>query len=175
MSRRPRPVSAPVLTHTQWIRVSITGLLIAIGALVAQVIGEDAYDAAVGTTMLLVTISVLHVVAALAVRDEYGTIFSRESVPGASQLRLYGLTILLAVLVTEIGFLQRIFDTVSLSFNQWLICLVLALVLLAYEEAAKYWLRRQMAKATPAASASSGLTIVTGQGTDTESSIPRAA
>jgi len=143
MSRRPRMLSAPVLTRTQWIRLSLTGLVCAVCALLARVIGEDAYDAAVGATMLLVTVSLAHVVIALSVRDEYDTIFSRDSIPAAPQLRLYGVTILLAVLVTEIGFLQRIFDTVGLSLNQWLICTGLALVLLAYEEAAKIVLRQR--------------------------------
>jgi Ca2+-transporting ATPase len=143
MSRRPRPVSAPVLTRTQWIRVAVTGLLSAICALIARVVGEDAYDAAIGATMLLVTISLLHVVVALSVRSEFGTIFSRDSLPGAPQLRLYSLTILLTVLVTELGFLQRIFDTVDLTLDQWLICLGLALLLLIYEEVAKFVLRMQ--------------------------------
>ena len=150
MSRRPRPLSAPVLTNTQWIRVSISGLICAVCALVAHVIGEGAYDLAVGATMLLVTISLLHIVIALSVRDEYGTMFNRESMPAGPQLRLYGVTLLLTLLVTEIGFLQRIFDTVGLSLNQWLICLGLALVLLAYEEGAKFVLRQRSEKAAAA-------------------------
>jgi Ca2+-transporting ATPase len=143
MSRRPRPISAPVLTRAQWTRIAITGLLSAVLALMARVIGEDAYGDAVGATMLLVTISLLHVVIALSVRDEYGTMFSRESLVGGRQLRLYGLTILLVLLVTEISLLQRIFDTVALTLDQWLICLTLAAVLLAYEEASKFVLRQR--------------------------------
>ena len=143
MSRRPRALSAPVLTRTQWIRLSISGFVCAICALLAYVVGEDAYDVAVAATMLLVTISLLHIVIALSVRDEYKTIFSRDSMPAGPQLRLYGVTLLLTLLVTEIGFLQRIFATVGLSLNQWLICLTLSLVLLAYEEGAKFILRRR--------------------------------
>jgi Ca2+-transporting ATPase len=142
MGRKPRRISAPVLTRTQWIRITITGLLSAVLALAARVIGEDSYTDAIGATMLLVTVSLAHIVIALSVRDEFGTIFSRDSLPGGRQMRLYGLTLLLIVLVTELGFLQRIVDTVELSTNQWLICLGLALVLLAYEETAKFVLRR---------------------------------
>ena len=144
MSRKPRAVTSPVLTRTQWTRVVITGLLSAVCALLGRVIGEDAYDEAVGATMLLVTLSLLHVVIALSVRDEYGTIFNRASLPGAPQLRLYGVTLLLALLVTEMGLLQRIFDTVELSLDQWLICLGLAAILLVYEEASKYVLRSRL-------------------------------
>jgi Ca2+-transporting ATPase len=122
-------------------------------------LGEDSYDAIVGATMLLTTLSLLHVVAALSARDEHGTIFSRENIPGGSQLRLYGLALILTVLVTEIGFFQRIFVTTSLTGNQWLVCIVFALVLLAVEEAAKFVLARRgdeaqsMADPTPGDSA----------------------
>jgi hypothetical protein len=51
--------------------------------------------------------------------------------------------LLLVVLVFEIGFLQRIGDPAELSTDEWLICLGLALVLLAYEEVAKFFLRGQ--------------------------------
>jgi Ca2+-transporting ATPase len=143
MSRRPRRVSAPVLDRTQWIRVTVTGLIMAACALAARVIGEDAYDAAVGGTMLLTTLSISHVVAGFSARDEFGTIFRRDSLPRPPQLRLYGLCLLLTLLVTEVGILQRIFGTVSLTLDQGLICLGLSLILLTYEEAAKYFLRHR--------------------------------
>ncbi len=144
MARSPRPVSAPVLNRTQWVHVVASGFLMAVLALLARVIGEDSYDAAVGATMLLVALSLLHLVTALSVRDEVGTIFSRATLPGWPQLRLYGLTLLLILLVTEIGVLQRIVGTVSLSGRQWLISIGLALVLLVFEEAVKFVLRRRM-------------------------------
>ncbi len=142
MSRVPRPLSAPVLSRQQWIRLTVTGLVMAGGSLAVRVYGEDRYDAAViGATMLLVTLSLFHVVAGLSVRDDRGTIFSRASWPRWPQLRLYGLALLLTVLVTEVGVLQRIFLTSSLTVNQWLTCAGVAVALLGVEEAVKLALR----------------------------------
>jgi Ca2+-transporting ATPase len=142
MARTPRPVSAPVLSRQQWVRLTVTGLVMAAGSLAVRVWANDYYDQAViAATMLLVTLSLFHVIAGLSVRDEMGTALSRASWPRWPQLRLYGLALLLTVLVTEINFLQRIFLTTSLTVNQWLICAAVALSLLALEEAVKLVLR----------------------------------
>ncbi len=86
----------------------------------------------------------------LGYRDEKGTVFSRASWPRWPQLRLYGLALLLTVLVTEVGFLQRIFLSTSLTVNQWLLCTGVALVLLAVEETAKFVLRGHQGGQAPA-------------------------
>jgi Ca2+-transporting ATPase len=162
MARSPRPMSAPVLTREQWIRLSVTGLLMAVAALVARVIGEESYDEVTGATMLLVALSLMHVVVGLSVRDERETVFKRANLPAWEQLRLYGLVLILTLLVTEIGVLQRIFQTTSLTFNQWSICILLALALLLIEEAVKLYLRSRQgsdaasAQMAEAASPSSG-------------------
>ena len=141
MKRKPRPVSAPVLSRQQWIRLTVTGLIMAVGSLAVRAWAEDEYSIIVGATMLMATLSLYHVVAGLSVREEYGTIFSRDSWPAWPQLRLYGLALILAVLVTEIDLLQRIFLTTSLTVNQWLICAGVALTLLVFEEGVKLYLR----------------------------------
>jgi Ca2+-transporting ATPase len=113
----------------------------AVGSLFIRVLGEDMYDETVGATMLIATLSLCHIVAAFSAREEYETVFSRAHLPGDQQLKLYGLALLLTILVTEIGLLQRIFGTTSLSFNQWLLCIVVALCLLVIEEVVKLTLR----------------------------------
>jgi Ca2+-transporting ATPase len=47
------------------------------------------------------------------------------------------------ILVTEIGFLQRIFSMVDLTLAQWGICLGIALTLVVVEELIKVFLRRR--------------------------------
>jgi Ca2+-transporting ATPase len=75
-------------------------------------------------------------------RDPLGTVFDRDALPGATQLRRYGLALAAIVLVTMLGFLQRIFSTVELGFNQWAICVGIALSLLVVVELIKLFLRR---------------------------------
>ena len=51
-------------------------------------------------------------------------------------------TLVLTLLVTELNFLQRIFDTVSLTSRQWGICLVATVIAVVMVEASKLLLRR---------------------------------
>jgi Ca2+-transporting ATPase len=93
--------------------------------------------------MLLTTLALFHVAAGLLARDQRNTIFSRAAIPGPTQLRRYGIVLLLTIAVTTIGFLQRIFDTVELSFTQWSICIGLAVSLVVVEELIKLVIRQR--------------------------------
>jgi len=143
MGRAPRPVGAPVLSRANWVRLCIQGFVMTVGALVAYQIGESNYETAVAATMLLTTLSLFHVAAGLMARDQHNTIFSRAAIPGPTQLRRYAIALLAIILVTTIGFLQRIFQTTELSFSQWSICIGLAASLVVVEEAIKLIIRRR--------------------------------
>jgi Ca2+-transporting ATPase len=143
MERSPRPVGAPVLSAANWVRLCVQGFVMTVGTLVAYEIGEANFDLAVASTMLLSTLSLYHLAAGLLARDQVNTIFRRDFVPGATQLRRYGFALAAIILVTEIGFLQRIFSMVDLTLGQWGICLGIALTLVVVEEVIKVFLRRQ--------------------------------
>jgi Ca2+-transporting ATPase len=49
------------------------------------------------------------------------------------------------VVVTEVGFLQRLFDTVPLTGDQWLICIGAGLCIVVVSEVRKLILRRRVA------------------------------
>ena len=108
-------------------------------------LAEPEYGAAVASTMLLTTLSLFHLVAGYMARDPENTIFDRAALPGATQLRRYGFALLAIILVTTLGFLQRIFSTVELGFNQWAICAGIALSLLVVEELIKLSMRGRAA------------------------------
>jgi P-type Ca2+ transporter type 2C len=154
MSRKPRPVGAPVLSRTNWIRLCVQGLVMTVGSLAAYQIGEEQGGAVVAATMLLTTLSLFHLAAALLCRDERNTIFDRDAIPGVMQLRRYGIALLAIILVTTLDFLQRIFDTTGLTFTQWCICAGIAASLVVVEELIKLVLRRR-APATPPVPATS--------------------
>jgi Ca2+-transporting ATPase len=141
MSRPPRPVGTPVISRAGWVRLCIQGLVMTIGSLVAYQVGDDLDDAVVAGTMLLTTLSLFHVAAGLLTRDQIGTIFSRAAIPGATQLRRYGVALLAIVAVTGIDLLERIFGTTGLTLEQWLVCIGLALSLVVIEELLKLVLR----------------------------------
>jgi P-type Ca2+ transporter type 2C len=149
MKRKPRPVGAPVLSTANWVRLCAQGAVMTVGTLVAYQIGEANFDVAVASTMLLSTLSLYHLAAGLLARDQVNTIFRRDFVPGATQLRRYGFALAAMILVTEIGFLQRIFSMVDLTLAQWGICLGIALSLVVVEELIKLFVRRRRLTAAP--------------------------
>jgi Ca2+-transporting ATPase len=143
MERKPRPVGAPVLSAANWVRLCVQGAVMTVGTLIAYQVGERNFDVAIASTMLLTTLSLYHLAAGLLARDQVNTIFRRDFVPGAAQLRRYGIALAATILVTEIGFLQRIFSMVDLTLAQWGICLGIALSLVVVEELIKVFVRRR--------------------------------
>jgi P-type Ca2+ transporter type 2C len=141
MKRPPRPVGAPVLSTADWIRLCIQGAVMTTGALVAYQIGDEQGDAILASTMLLTTLSLFHLAAGLLSRDQHNTIFDRDALPGATQLRRYGVALLAIIAVTAIDLLERIFHTTGLNFEQWSICVGIAASLVVVEEAIKLILR----------------------------------
>jgi Ca2+-transporting ATPase len=129
-----------------------------IGSLVAYQIGDSQDNALVASTMLLTTLSFFHLAAGVLSRDQYNTIFDRDAVPGMTQLRRYGTSLLAIIAITTIGILEQIFNTAELNGDQWAICLGLAASLVVVEEIIKLVLRRReggttAVEALPAASA----------------------
>jgi Ca2+-transporting ATPase len=147
MARPPRPVGAPVLSRANWIRLCAQGFVMTVGSLVAYQIGEANYSAAVAGAMLLTTLSLFHLAAGILSRDQRNTIFSREAIPGPTQLRRYGFVLLATILITTFDFLQRIFDTVDLRLSQWSICVGIAASLVVVEEVIKLVIRRRGSRA----------------------------
>ena len=147
MSRPPRPLGAPVLARNDWIRLCVQGAVMTIGSLVAYQIGDDQDGAIVGATMLLTTLSLFHLFGALLSRDQTQTIFDRDTFPGVMQLRRYGISLLAIVAITALDFLNRIFGTTGLSFDQWCICIGIAASIVVVEEIIKFFLRRRASTA----------------------------
>jgi P-type Ca2+ transporter type 2C len=143
MDRPPRPVGAPVLSRANWVRLCIQGFVMTVAALAAYQLGEGSVGPAVAATMLLTTLSLSHLVVGLLARDQTNTIFRRAAIPGPTQLRRYGLVLVLTIAVTTIGILQRIFQTTELSLSQWSTCIGLAATLVVVEELIKLVLRRR--------------------------------
>ena len=70
------------------------------------------------------TTSLLHIVAALEWRDPTRSVFNRDTIANGRFNLLMVTAVALTFLVTTIGGLQRIFDTVDLSGDQWRVCFI---------------------------------------------------
>jgi Ca2+-transporting ATPase len=156
MARKPRPLTQPVLSGPQWVRLIFTGLLVAIGTLAVETVATQNYGTAVAATMGFVVFSLFNIAVGLSARSETGTVFTRDTVGDQRQLKLYGLALFLTVFGAEFNLGQRILGTVSLNSTQWWTCIVLAFVLLLIDEVVKFFMRRARSRrektevATPA-------------------------
>jgi Ca2+-transporting ATPase len=142
MQRPPRDASAPIVDRGLAMRIGAMSVVMAGLALGAVAWGEDRYDLAVATTMGLTSLSLLHIVAAMEARETTGTIFSRYTLANRRFVYMIGIAAAATLLVTELSFLQRIFDTVSLTSSQWGICFLCPIVYIALVELGKLVDRR---------------------------------
>ena len=142
MKRKPRDASAPIVNRSLGMRLGFLALVMAVIALGIVAWGEDRYGLAIATTMGLTTLSLMHIVAALEVREPSQTIFRRYTLENKRFVQLIGLTLVLTLLVTELNFLQRIFDTVPLTSAQWGLCLLGPVAYLVVAEVVKAFDRR---------------------------------
>ncbi len=142
MDRKPRPLSQPVLSRSQWARMIPLGLIMAFGTLALEAIYTP-ISTAVAATMGFVVFSLFNVAIALSARDEFHTMFNRDILSDRRQLMLYGLSLLFAFVATELGFMQRLFGTTSLRAQEWLICIGFAVFLILVDEGFKFFLRRR--------------------------------
>ena len=138
MRRRPRDASAPIINRSLGVRLGIASAVMAALTLGVVAWGDARYDnLAVATTMGLTTLSLMHIVAALEVREPTGSIFKRYTIENRRFVQLIGAALVLTFLVTALSPLQRIFDTVPLTSAQWGICLLGPIVFLAVFELGK--------------------------------------
>jgi Ca2+-transporting ATPase len=140
MERKPRPISEPVLSGSQWVRLGFIGILMAAGTLIVEAVAAPV-GAAVAATMAFVVFSLFVVINGLSCHSETLTAFNRNILHDRHQVMLYGMALLLIFLPTELGFLQRGLGLTSLEGNQWLLCIGLAIALLIVYEVIKVFLR----------------------------------
>jgi Ca2+-transporting ATPase len=140
MGRKPRPLSQPVLSRGQWMRIIFIGLLVAIGTLALETLGGA--DPARAATLGFVVFSLFNISIGLTVRDENRSVFNRDIISDRRQLGLFGLSLLFTFLPVELGF-PRFLGLTSLSGYDWLICVACAFALVLVDEVIKFFRRRR--------------------------------
>ena len=142
MQRKPRDASAPIIDRALGYRLGFYSVLMAALALIVVAWGDNKYDLIVSTTMGLTTLSLMHIVAGLECREQNETIFTRYTFSNRRFVQMIGIALAATFLVTTLGPLQRIFDTVALNTKQWGVCLIAPIVYVAVVEAVKWFDRR---------------------------------
>ena len=144
MSRRPRRPEKPLLSRsdTRWFIVA--GVVMAASTLAVIAGAEDAEGETLARTMGLTTFAIANLAFSFTARDELRSALSPESLADRTFLTASLMSVVAIVVATELDFFHRILDTVSLTGNQWLICIGAGLTIVVASEIRKFLLRRAM-------------------------------
>ncbi len=87
--------------------------------------------------MGVTTFALFRIVSSLETADENRSVFSGYILGNPALLKATGLSIVSIVLATELGILQNVLGMTSLTGEQWLVCIGVALSLIVVEEVKK--------------------------------------
>lgn len=146
MTRAPRPVSEKILTPRRWGAIVYSSVIMAAGTLAVLVWapGREA-EAGVATmagTMAFNTFVLFQFFNILNARSDRNSVFRRHTFTNPQLWSALTVVIVLQVGVTHVGFMQRLFETTSISAAQWLITIAVASSVLWLEELRKMVARR---------------------------------
>ena len=152
MHRQPRPTTERILTAKRWTAIIYSSVIMALGTLAILVWapGPEA-EAGVPTvagTMAFNAFVLFQFFNILNVRSDRHTVFRRLTFTNDKLWIALGAVLVLQVGVTHVGFMQSLFDTTSISFAQWLVCIGVASSVLWLEEIRKFVIRRTDRKET---------------------------
>jgi Ca2+-transporting ATPase len=148
MQRKPRQSDEAIINPQLRNKMLVVGFVLAVATLLPPdlagfpLIGKLEPVAA---TMILSTISLTHVYIALESRSETRSLFDSADFPDSTFIIPMVISLSLTFLVTEAGFLQRWFNTTSMTLPQWLLCILSAALVLVAMEIMKWFGRRQSA------------------------------
>jgi Ca2+-transporting ATPase len=153
MEERPRPKTQKIMPPQLMRWLVFTGLVMAVGTLGVLTWANGAFGDVVARTMGMTTFALFRLFSSLEEADEEKSLFGGGILANRPLLIASALSVVSIVLATELGFLQRMLDTVALSGEQWAICIVVALSLIVLEEARKLLKVRTSERPAPAIAA----------------------
>ncbi len=133
----PRPKEQKIMPRRLMTWLVFVGLVMAAGTLGVLAWGNASYGDVVARTMGITTFSLFRLFSSLETADEDESLFGGSILANRPLLIATGLSVLTIILATELGFLQRLLGTVSLSVDQWVVCIGVSLSLIVVEEVRK--------------------------------------
>jgi len=149
MSRKPVKHGAAILDRRRIGTAVFQGGISAAGVLLLYVLAINHYypnlanseHPTVAMTMAFTAFVLCQVVNVFNVRSQTRSVFSRHTFTNKALWLSVGFVVVAQLLITEVSIFMSLFDTQKLSFEQWLICFLPALVLLVAVEVWKAVLR----------------------------------
>jgi Ca2+-transporting ATPase len=137
MAVPPRPKEQRLIPPRLMRWLVITGLVMAAGTLGVLAWADANFGDVIARTMGVTTFSLFRLFSSLETADEDESLFAGTILGNRPLLIGTGLSVLTIILATELGFLQRILGTVSLTADQWAVCILVSLSLILVEEGRK--------------------------------------
>ena len=137
MHDAPRKPELPILPRRLLAWLIVAGLSMAVATLGVIDWATQQYGAEVARTMGVIVFSLANVWFALETSNEDRSLFSSETVANPTLLKMAGLALVFTVFASELGLTNRVLDTVNLTVDQWMICVVVSLVAVAVAEIKK--------------------------------------
>ena len=139
MAQKPRPANESIVTRPLAVWVALGGLSMTVATLGLMAFLEGRGESlAVARTVGFVTFSLTHLYAALSYRHPAASVFRRETFDNRALNLALLFSLLMILLPTEVGFLSRGMNLVSLSFEGWLLCAGVASLTLWVSEGYKW-------------------------------------
>ena len=143
MRLRPRPRDATIMTRGLLTTAGLVGLFMAVCTLALISYGTSQYDSlAIGSSMGVTAFSLLIIVAAFEARSVTGSAFTVETFDNRNLNWTAVAELVLAVLITQLDVLRRMFGTVQITLDQWALALAPAVLLIFLWELGKLIARR---------------------------------
>jgi len=136
----PRPKEQKIIPGRLMRWLVFCGLVMAVGTLGVMAWATTAFPSTndiIAQTMGVTTFALFRLFSSLETADEEESLFAGSIFGNKPLLIATGLSVLTIVLATELGFLQKFLQTVSLTGEQWLVCVGVALSLIVVEEVRK--------------------------------------
>jgi Ca2+-transporting ATPase len=141
MQRKPRRPDEPILPRDVLIWLAIAGLVMGGGTLGVIAWADTSHAVELGRTMGLTTFAIANVVFSFTVRDKVRSVFRHETLEDHRFLLASGLSLVSIIFAAETRLGNRLLNTVNLSFNQWVICVLVGSAILIVSEIYKAILR----------------------------------
>jgi P-type Ca2+ transporter type 2C len=146
MERKPRPEKEPILGRGLLAWLTVAGLVLGGTTLGMIWWAHDHHGTAVARTMGMTTFAIANVFLSFTVKDDLRSVFSVETFADRRLLKATALSGVAILLGAELGILQRILGTVSLTGREWIVCIVAALTIVVASELRKAILRRRVSE-----------------------------
>ena len=142
MEEDPRPLRSRIINREMWINTVLVSINMAIGSLFVFHLGTQTGSIDHARTMVFTTMAMFQVFNAFNVRSRTKSLFQMNFFGNPYLLGAVIVSVTLQILTSQLPFMNRILDTVPLTFDDYLLIVPVSATILVVSEVIKWvWAR----------------------------------